>query len=85
MRSRLILNSTETLERGLQPQAPHLFVYLARLPALLRGSCHPAGAASLTHPTGNALFATASSQIELITGASLTRISGTRLIPSAAL
>lgn len=31
--------------------APH-FCVPARLPTLLRGSCRPAGAASLAHPTG---------------------------------
>lgn len=29
----------------------------ARLPSLLRGSCHPAGAASWAHPTGRAALA----------------------------
>jgi hypothetical protein len=61
------------------------YFLLVRLPALLPDSCHPAGAEPLARPTGDALFATAGRQIELIAGASLKRISGTRSIPSAVL
>lgn len=34
--------------------APHFLCSPARLPTLLRCSCHPPGAASLAHPPGGA-------------------------------
>ena len=37
--------------------APHFCARLPVLPALLSGSCHPAGAASCALPTGSAVHA----------------------------